>query len=426
MSAATIEELLRGTCSVRPAEEGDAIDGVAAQVVARPASAEETSALLRSCSAHDLAVVVRGHGSKLDWGRPPERVDVILETGAMDALVEHSRGDLVATAGAGMPLARLQEALAEGGHHLVVDDLAAGAGVDGAGSTLGGAVATALCGPRRSWAGPLRDLVIGVRLVLADGTIAKAGGKVVKNVAGYDLSKLVTGSFGTLAVITEVTVRLHPLPAASRWVGTSVAPDRLPAVLHEVIHSQVAPQAIEVRVRPGVPPAVVTMLSGTEAGAAARADAVREQWTALRCEATVHDAPPPWWGQVLHPGQRGGTPPPGDRPVLVKATARLSGIPELVAAVTDAGGTATGSAGAGVLHLTLPVDGAAERIQQVRATTAHLGGSSVVLDAPPEVKSALDAEATWGPVPALELMRAVKAEFDPGRILAPGRFVGGL
>ncbi|WP_147899797.1 FAD-binding oxidoreductase [Serinicoccus profundi] len=423
----SVEQLLGGVCEVRPATAADSVDGVSPQVVARPASAEETSALLRVCSAHGLAVVVRGHGSKMAWGRAPERVDVVLETGAMDGLVEHSRGDLIATAGAGMPLARLQEVLAEGGHQLVVDDLAAGHGVEGAGSTLGGAVATNLCGPRRLWAGPLRDLVIGVRLVLGDGTIAKAGGKVVKNVAGYDLAKLLTGSYGTLAVITEVTVRLHPLPAETRWIGASVDPRALGTVLHEVVHSQLAPHAVEVRVRPGVRPAVVTMLSGTEAGVSARAEALRESLADLDCPAEVHDAPPPWWGVLLHPGQRAGTPPPpGSRPVLVKATARLSGIPQLVAAVEEVEGTATGSAGVGVLHVALPADGAADRIHRLRAATSGLGGSTVVLDAPPEVKSGLDPDSTWGPVPGLGLMRAVKDQFDPGRILAPGRFVGGL
>jgi glycolate oxidase FAD binding subunit len=417
----TLLETLSPTCAVVEAGAGDAVDGVVPRLVARPRSTEETSALMRACHEAGAAVVVRGHGSKMSWGRPPERVDVVLDTTGLDELVEHSRGDLIATAGAGMPLARLQEILAEGGHQLVVDDLAADAG----GSTLGGAVATNLSGPRRMWTGAVRDLVIGVRLVRADGTVAKAGGKVVKNVAGYDLSKLVTGSYGTLAVITQVTVKLHPLPEADRWVGTSVAPDRLAAVLEEVVHTQQVPHAVEVRTRPGVPPAVVTLLSGTEAGVTARAEALRGRLAALGCEAQVHDVAPPWWGVLLHPGQRGGTEPPaGSRPVLLKATARLSGIPELLAEVTRRESTANGSAGAGVLYVTVaPDERAAETVEALRRTATRLGGSAVVLDAPPELKTALD---TWGPVPAIDLMRRVKNEFDPTRVLAPGRFVGGL
>ena len=140
----------------------------------------------------------------------------------------------------------------------------------------------------------------------------------------------------------------------------------------------------------------------------------------------MHDQAPPWWGTILHPGQRGGTAPPeGSRPVLLKTTVRLSGIPELAAELTRAGATATGSAGAGVLWATLDPEGedVAGRVAAVRAASERLGGSTVVLDAPPEVKAGLDS---WGPVPAIDLMRRVKDEFDPTRVLAPGRFVGGL
>ena len=428
-------EQLAGTCPVREAGPQDLVDGVPARVVARPGSTEETSALLRACHAQGLAVVVRGQGTKLDWGRPPARLDVILETTGMDALVEHSRGDLIAIAGAGMPLARLAERLAEGGHQLVVDDLVADvvspvAGPGGAevrGSTLGGAVATNLCGPRRMWTGSVRDLVIGVRFVRADGTVAKAGGRVVKNVAGYDLSKLVVGSFGTLALVTEVTLRLHPVPAASAWVGGTVPQDRLEPVLAELVASQLVPHAVEVRARPGVDPAVVALVSGTPEGAAARAEAMAAVLSSLGCPATVHDLQPPWWGALLHPGQRGGTTPPeGSRPLLVKVTSRLGGVADLVAEATRLGATLNGSAGTGVLYLTLPgedAEGAGAALASLRATTARLGGSAVVLDAPPATKAGLDS---WSPVPGLDLMRRVKHEFDPGRTLAPGRFVGGL
>ena len=418
-------ELLDGACELREATDEDHVDGVLPRVLARPRSTEETATLLRRCHEHDLAVVVRGNGSKLAWGRPPERLDVVLDTTGMDHLVEHARGDLIATAGAGMQLRTFQELLAEGGHQVVVDDLTAGLGRGGRGSTLGGAVATNLSGPRRVWAGATRDLVIGMRLVRADGTVAKAGGKVVKNVAGYDLSKLLTGSFGTLAVVTEVTVRLHPLPAASAWIGTSLPQDRLAEALSALVASQLVPAAIEVRARPGVDPAVVTMVSGTEEGTAARAKAVRELLVGLGCEAQVHDVAPPWWGVLLHPGQRGGTPVPEDsRPVLLKCTARLSGVADLVSAVGEHGGTLNGSAGSGVLYVSLAPDADAEAaVAALRATTARLGGSTVVLDAPPELKTRLDS---WGEVPGLDLMRRVKDEFDPTRILAPGRFVGGL
>lgn len=418
MAAATLLQSLPG--EVREAGQDDHVDGVPATVVAAPRSTQETADLLRACHAQDLAVVVRGHGSKLTWGHPPKRVDVILETTGMAELVEHSRGDLIATAGAGMPLATLQEHVAEAGHQLALDDPVGG-------STLGGAIATNLSGPRRLWVGTMRDLVLGVRMVRADGTIAKAGGKVVKNVAGYDLSKLLVGSYGTLAVITEVTLRLHPLPEATRWVGVSVEQDRLAAVLAESIHSQTVPQAIEVRSRPDLPPAVVTMFTGTTGGVGARADRLVTALTAQGVEAQVHDAPPFWWGSLLDPSTEGQDPvePAAQRPVRLKSTARLSGIPELVGVIAAAGGTTSGSAGTGVLSVALPADAPdlAATVEAIREASIRLGGSTVVLDAPPEVRAGLD---TWGPVGGLHLMRAVKAEFDPTRILAPGRFVGGL
>ncbi|WP_151527022.1 FAD-binding oxidoreductase [Serinicoccus kebangsaanensis] len=417
----SVEGALSGVCAVRPAEVQEDVDGVRPEVVARPVSTQETSALMRACSTHGLRVVVRGHGSKLAWGAPPERVDVVLETTGMDGLVEHSRGDLIATAGAGMPLARLQQQL--GPHQLVVDDLASGRGRDGQGSTLGGAIATNLSGARRLWAGPLRDLVIGMRVVLADGTVAKAGGKVVKNVAGYDLAKLLTGSYGTLAVITEATVRLHPVPEATRWVRAPIPPSGLAPALRHVIDSQLVPHAVEVHATPAGEASVGVCFGGTADGTRARADTLAaelQEWAGGTVEVeTVEDAetddrPAP-------------TSPLTDRPTLVRTTSRLSGIPELVAVATGHGMTVTGSAGVGVLRATLPEDTAAqavaEAVQALRETSARLGGSTVVLDAPPSVKPRLDL---WGPVPGLALMRRVKAEFDPGRLLAPGRFVGGL
>lgn len=426
---------LRGACATREASPEDHVDGVPAQVVARPASTEETSALLRACHEADLAVVVRGHGSKLEWGRPPERVDVILETTGMAELVEHARGDLIATAGAGMPLSRLNFLLSEARHHLVVDDLAVGRGADAEGSTLGGAVATNLSGPRRLWVGPLRDLVIGVRFVRADGTVAKAGGKVVKNVAGYDLSKLLTGSFGTLAVITEVTVRLHPEPEAVREVLARVPQPRLATVLDHLVRSQFALRALEVHAEPGNDPLVAAGLAGTNDGTVRRADLLAEQLRASelagadQVKVAHADSDPDEVRHVLPDVDetRSTAEEVAERRTLLKVTGRLSGIPELVAAATEHGCTVTGSAGAGVLHATLPEDAPVDRVTEaltaLRAASGRLGGSTVMLDAPPPVKAQVDS---WGPVPGLELMRRVKAEFDPGRILAPGRFVGGL
>lgn len=415
----TLLETLSPTCEVAEAGPEDTVDGVVPSLVARPRSTEETSALMRACHEAGAAVVVRGHGTKLAWGRPPERLDVVLDTTGLDELVEHSRGDLIAIAGAGMPLARLQERLAEGGHQLVADDLVSDAG----GSTLGGAVATNLSGPRRMWTGALRDLVIGVRLVRADGTVAKAGGRVVKNVAGYDLGKLLVGSYGTLGVITAATFRLHPRPAAEQWVHTEVALPALPAVLSAVVHSQLYPAAVEVEHHgaPDAPARVAVLLCGTEDGVTARAAAAADLVSgALGQRPDGHvGAGEVWWPFRL---PAGGEP---DR-TLVKLTSQLSGVATLVQACAEHGVEVRGSAGTGVLHGALvgaDPDRVAAVVGSLRDLCTGLGGAAVVLDAPAAVKDAVD---TWGPVPGLALMRRVKQQFDPDGTLSPGRFVGGI
>ena len=207
----TLIEDLGRACEVREPGPGDAIDSVSPQVVARPDSTAETAALLRACHERDLAVTVRGAGTKSSWGAPPTRVDVVVETSAMDRLVEHAHGDLIATAGAGMPLADLNATLAERDQQLLVDDPVGG-------GTLGGLLAANVSGARRMVPGALRDLLIGVTMVRADGTVAKSGGKVVKNVAGYDLGKLLVGSYGTLAVITTTAILI--VPVLIWWTAT--------------------------------------------------------------------------------------------------------------------------------------------------------------------------------------------------------------
>src|SRR5215471_9643571 len=194
---------------------------------ASPATIAEASDLLRAAAAHDLAVVPRGGSSKLGWGAPPRRCDLVVDTRAMDRVLEHAAGDLVVRVQAGVGLAQLGEVLAGAGQQLALDPPpysapppAAGdaAAYAWQGATVGGVLATGAAGPRRLRYGTPRDLLIGITVVRADGTVAHSGGKVVKNVAGYDLGKLFTGSFGTLGLITEATFRLHPLPAERRWV----------------------------------------------------------------------------------------------------------------------------------------------------------------------------------------------------------------
>ncbi|MEN3611625.1 FAD-binding oxidoreductase [Plantactinospora sp. ZYX-F-223] len=404
---------------VRPAGPADAIGGVPARIVAAPGSTAQAAALLRAAAGLGLSVVFAGRGSRSDWGNPPRSLDLVVETRRLTGVVEHAAGDLIVVVGAGTPLAELQHALAPAGQQLGLDDPVGGA-------TVGGAVAVNGSGPRRMLYGTLRDLLIGVTLVRADGVVAHAGGKVVKNVAGYDLGKLVTGAYGTLGLVTECVFRLHPVPAARSYVRcpvTAAGADGLARVgrlLRTVLGAQLVPAALEVEAPPEGGYDVVLLLEGTPAGVAGRAEAAARL---LGAEALPGTAAPPWWGR--YPWQPGDT--------GLKLTGVLSGVPDLLAAGRAAADRhdvpigVRGSAGTGVLYAGLPAaappDRVARVVEELRGAATEAGGHAVVLTAPDRVRDRVDL---WGPVEGLELMRRVKQRFDPDARLAPGRFVGGI
>jgi glycolate oxidase FAD binding subunit len=402
---------------VTEAGPDDAVDGAPAALVARPASTAEVGEVLRAAAAAGLAVVPRGQGTKMTWGRPPERADLVVDVSRMAAVQDHAAGDLIVDARAGTPLSAVQATVAGAGQRLALDDPLGGA-------TVGGALATNLSGPRRVRFGSARDLLIGVTLVRADGVVAKAGGRVVKNVAGYDLGKLLIGSFGTLGVVTEAVFRLHPLPAARRLITAPFdRPEEAQRLVQAVVHAYVVPTAVEVDRPAAGPGTVAVLLEGIEAGVAGRAATTRELLGSSAEEGDVPDG----WGAFPWAGSD------GDRATALKATFALSGLARVLAtarSVAEEAGLGLhlrGSGGAGVLYGAVPAgaDPAAVRslVDRLRAECAALSGALVVLDAPAGVKAAVD---TWGPVPALELMWRVKDRFDPQRRLAPGRFVGGI
>ncbi|NIH81337.1 FAD-binding oxidoreductase [Amycolatopsis viridis] len=409
---------LSATAAARPAGEDDRVDGVPARVVAEPSTTDEAAAVLRVAAARGLAVVPRGTGTKLSWGHPPERVDVVLDTGRMDRVIEHRAGDLVVHVQAGVRLDALQEHLAAARQRLAISPVRPpGAGP----GTVGGVVATAATGPLRLSHGAVRDLLIGVTMVRADGTVAKAGGKVVKNVAGYDLGKVLTGAWGTLGLVTEAVFRLHPLPPAARWV---VAPVTSAADAHDkvqrVVHSSVMANALELDRAGDGSAALAVLVEGIPQGVD---DRVRTLLGLLgdAGDAEVTDVPPGWWGHA--PWERGG--------VALRLTHEIAALPRLLDALDDAGrrcgltAAVRGSPGVGVLHAGLPADPGAVPafVTRLREASPAWGGDVVVLDAPPAVKAGLDV---WGPVRGLSLMRRVKDQFDPDHRMAPGRFAGGI
>lgn len=397
---------LRAACGdVAEAGADDVVDGVSARWVARPASTEEVSAVLRAAAGVGLRIVARGTGTRLAWGLPPTDLDLIVDLSRMGAVLAHVAGDLVVTVQAGLRMAALQEALAQHRQRLALD------GGDTLAGTIGGTIATASSGPLRYRYGSVRDLLIGITVVLADGTVARAGGTVVKNVAGYDLGKLYAGSLGTLGVITEAVWRLHPLPETCRWVTTTTGdPARAAAAIAAVRASQQDPVAVEAdRAGPGGAVTVGVAVEGVTGGIDARADAVVDLLgAAAGTPATVTEHVPDWWGQPL--------PSPH-----ATVTCEPTGLADLLA---TAPGSLRGSAGAGVLTAGLSDDDRlGAELAQLREIARRHGGNAVLRCAAPRRKAGLDV---WGPVPALTLMRRLKDQFDPEHRLAPGRFVGGI
>ncbi|WP_248582255.1 FAD-binding oxidoreductase [Nocardioides sp. InS609-2] len=413
IEAAAREAVTSACADVRDAEQTDDVDGVRPGLVARPADTGQVSEVMKACAAHDLTVVPRGRGTKLSWGLAPTSADVLLDLSALDQVLDHAAGDLIVAAQAGALLHDVQQVVGEAGQRLALDETVPG-------STIGGVLGANTSGPRRTATGTARDLLIGITMVRADGVVAKAGGRVVKNVAGYDIGKLMIGSRGTLGVITDATFRLHPVPAAHRWVSVPVAdPARALTVAQAAVHSQVVPTAIEVEWADGTGTLHV-LLEGHVDGVAGRAEALR---SLLGAEATEsEDAPAdgatyPW--DVTATADR--------RSTALKLTFVLSGLADVLAAAADTGATLRGSAGSGVVYAALDPDTAVGDVsialERLRNACTAQGGTTVVVDAPAAVKSAVDA---WGPIPALDLMRRVKDQFDPDYRLAPGRFVGGI
>jgi len=359
------------------------IEELSGAVVVEPADEQEIASILRNANENGQAVIPTGGGTKLDWGNPPRKADVLLSMRRQNRVIEHAWADLTVTVEAGCTIAELQRTLAQHGQRLAIDPLWPER------ATVGGILSTNDSGSLRLAYGALRDLIIGITLVLADGTIAKSGGKVVKNVAGYDLPKLATGGLGTLGVITRAVFRLHPLPRNTRTLSIAV-PDAaaMQRVILAILGAQLAPAAVQARNG-----SVDILLEGTLDGIAAQESAIKEFGAVKEGSPAVWNAREELWGD--------------------RTTVKFTTLPSRIS-------TASARFSRFVIQATgigfAPFEG---DLAELRAAMEKDGGSLVILG-----RTKLDA---WGtPGDALPLMRAVKDQFDPKGTLNPGRFVGGI
>ncbi|MBA2768019.1 MAG: FAD-binding oxidoreductase, partial [Sporichthyaceae bacterium] len=381
MPADAVLDDLTKVATTRAATDADPVSGVPARWVASPASTDEVSEVLRLASQHDLTVVARGAGTKIGWGAPPRSVDLVLDTTGLRGVVEHAAGDLIAVVRAGTPVDELQQTVASAGQQLALDAVLPHA-------TVGGTLATGASGPRRLVYGTARDLLIGVTFVRGDGVVAHAGGKVVKNVAGYDFGKLLIGSYGTLGVITEAVFRLHPLPQARRFAHVRL-PDAAAAgrVALTVLGSQLVPSAVELDQQPDGTVTVTVLIEGVPAGVPDRTAAA----LALLGDGAVEsDQPPEGFGDYPFTSEGIG----------LKVTSSLRGVGQLLSAGWQAAAAHSvdlrvrGSA-AGVLYAGLPAGTeppvVAELLAALRASVTAYDGTITVLTAPADVRAAVDA-----------------------------------
>jgi glycolate oxidase FAD binding subunit len=403
---------------VRTAVANDGVGGVQPSLVVEPGSEQELAKVLKLANAAGLAVIPRGGGTKLEWGNRPAHADVVLSTARLNRVIEHAWADLTVSAEAGCTIGKLQETLAKHGQRLALDALWPER------ATVGGVLSTNDSGALRLRFGSLRDLVIGVTLALADGTVASSGGKVVKNVAGYDLPKLATGALGTLGVITRAIFRLHPLQRENRTISC-VTTDLQEAqrLVLAIQNSKLAHSALQICCAVEKKPRVDVLFEGTDAGLTAQVEQVK----VMMGSAAIAGAGGDLWSarqEICSAGKQRET---------EFAVAKFASLPaqmaetiETIARLTGANvrwKVAAQATGIGWVRLEGEVSAIDSALREFRAVLERGGGSLVVAH-----RSARMAELdAWGNAgDALPLMSAVKRQFDRERTLNPGRFVGGI
>ena len=362
-----------------------------------------------------------GGGTNLGIGAVPDRIDLIIRTGNLNRVVEHAPSDQIIAVEAGVTLARVQEVVGAHAQRLAIDPPLPDR------ATIGGIVAANAFGPLRARYGSVRDLIIGISIIRADGVIARGGGKVVKNVAGFDLPKLMVGSLGTLGMIATATFRLHPLPEISETLLVSHrSASAVRSLIAEMKQAQLEVSAVAA-IAEGNGFDVAVRFEGFRAGVVAQRDRLSGQLRAGGgCDILDADGAQRLW--LRHDAIRAGGPLQLKIAALPSAIEMVSSsvVPPLLGAMTGAGFVWYPMSGIGFITGT-PADD--ERIAAVirksRDMLVKARGSLTIEAAPVAVRRLVNM---WGDVggDALSVMQATKQKFDPGRRLAPGRFVGGI
>ncbi|TMF09410.1 MAG: FAD-binding oxidoreductase [Chloroflexi bacterium] len=392
-------------------QRGLSVDGLLPSTVMRPEDADDAARGLRLCDLAPAAVVVWGGGTQMALGAPPRKYEVAFSTERMTRLLEYEPADLTCRVEAGMRLSDLQAALGAQGQRLPLDP------PHPERATVGGMVAANTNGLTRGRYGTVRDWVIGIAVAYPSGKVARAGGKVVKNVAGYDLMKLHIGALGTLGVVAEVNFKVQARPEMEATLLAQFdAPETTLEVGLKLAHQYLAPAAAVVLDSD----ADGWTLALKFEGYAREVQAAKDQAVRFVREAggtlDAAEVPPAFWDAARDWST------PADDDVVLRAIVPLTSSPRVMAAVPPDARVLAQPA-SGLVDVRLAAPSAAEALSRLRLA-AGADGQVVVIAAPAALKQDLDV---WGPPPpGFPIMRALKQALDPNGILNPGRFVGGI
>ena len=379
-----------------------------------PHSQAELAAVIAIANSHQWRVLTWGSGSKINWGGLAKNIDIIVSTEQISQLIEHAVGDLTVTVEAGMKFAQLQEILAKHHQFLALDPAFPNS------ATIGGMVATADTGSLRQRYGGVRDQLLGITFIRADGQIAKAGGRVVKNVAGYDLMKLFTGAYGTLGIISQVTFRVYPIPETSGTVILTGKAEAISQAVRTLQSSELTPTQVDL-----LSSKLVNNLNlGTGVGLIARFQSINESVQEQSKRLLLIGEKLGLHGVIYSENQEADL---WQRlPEQIHFSSPESTITCKIGVLPTAAVEIINQLDIGLIHVSSGLGLVRlenqDQILPLRNLCAANSGFLSVLSAPVELKERFDI---WGyNGNALEVMRGIKTQFDPHNILSPGRFVG--